>query len=162
MLVSGLVLGIVAGLAVRRSWEPLLRVEIRWLALLLASLFIRVVASLVGEAGYVLYVGALAGTAVAAAANYRLAGAPLIALGGCLNLAVVLANGGMPVDGAALATAGAHMPHDALHVALDAGSRLGVLADVIPIPVVRSVYSIGDVLIAIGGFLVPFVLLARR
>jgi hypothetical protein len=37
-----------------------------------------------------------------------------------------------------------------------------VLADVIPVPLARAVYSIGDFCIALGGFLVPFVLLIRR
>jgi len=68
----------------------------------------------------------------------------------------------MPVGPGALAIAGVQMPHDALHVVLDASTRLGVLADVIPMAVVRSAYSVGDVFIAIGGFVVPFALLARR
>ena len=105
---------------------------------------------------------ALAGTAVAAAANYKLIGALFVAFGGSLNLAVVLLNRGMPVDVAALAVAGVQMPRDALHVVLDASMRLAPLADVIPVPLVRSVYSVGDVLIAVGGFLVPFAILARK
>ena len=162
MLVSGLVLGIAAGLAVRRSWRPVLGAEIRWFPLLIGSLVIRGIASFSGETGYALYVAALAGTAAAALANYKLTGALLVAFGGCLNLAVVLLNRGMPVEVAALAIAGIQMPHDALHVVLDASTRLAALADVIPVPVVRSVYSLGDVLIAIGGFLVPFALLTRK
>ena len=162
MLVSGLVLGVAAGLAVRRSWRPLLGAEIRWLPLLIGSLAIRGIASFLGETGYALYVAALAGTAVAAAANYKLTGAVFVAFGGCLNLAVVLLNRGMPVDATALAIAGVQMPHDALHVVLDASTRLGVLADVIPMALVRSAYSVGDVFIAIGGFVVPFALLTRR
>lgn len=162
MLVSGVVLGIAAGLAVRRNWRPLVDARIRWLPLLIGALAIRGVASLLGESGYLAYLTALAATAVAAAANYRLTGAVVVTLGGCLNLAVVLANRGMPVDPEALAIAGVQMPRDALHVVLDASTRLAVLADVIPVGLVRSVYSVGDVLIAIGGFLVPFALLARR
>lgn len=162
MLVSGLVLGIAAGLAVRRSWRPLLGAEVRWLPLLIGSLAVRGIASFSGESGYALYVAALAGTAVSAAANYKLTGALFVAVGGSLNLAVVLLNRGMPVDVAALAIAGVQMPHDALHVVLDAGTRFAALADLIPVSLVRSVYSAGDVLIAIGGFLVPFAVLARR
>ena len=162
MLVSGLVLGIAAGLAVSRSWRPLLATDARWLPLLVGSFVLRGVASFVGESGYALYVMALAGTAVAAAANYKLIGALFVAFGGSLNLAVVLLNRGMPVDVAALAVAGVQMPRDALHVVLDASMRLAPLADVIPVPLVRSVYSVGDVLIAVGGFLVPFAILARK
>ena len=162
MLVSGLALGIAAGLALRRSWRPLVQARIRWLPLLIGSLLIRGVASFLGESGYPVYVVALAGTAAAAAANYRLVGAAFVAFGGSLNLAVVLLNRGMPVDSGALAIVGAQMPRDALHVVLDASTRLAVFADAIPVGVVRSVYSVGDIFIAIGGFLVPFALLARR
>ena len=84
------------------------------------------------------------------------------AFGGCLNLAVVVLNRGMPVDPGALAIAGVQIPRDALHVVLDAGTRLAFLADAIPIGLVRSVYSVGDIFIAIGGFLVPFAILTRR
>lgn len=162
MLVSGVALGIVAGLAVGRDWKPLLNAQVRWLLLLIGSLLIRVLAPLVGDAGYPIYVAALTGTAVAAAANYKLTGAPVVALGGSLNLIVVLLNRGMPVDPSSLAAVGAQMPGDALHVYLDASTRVAVLADVIPVALIRSVYSVGDVVIAIGGFMVPFVLLARR
>ena len=162
MLVSGLALGITAGLAIRRSWQPLFQARIRWLPVLFGSLLVRGVASFFGEAGYPLYLAALAGTAVVAAANYRLVGAMFVAVGGCLNLAVVALNRGMPVDPGALAIAGVQMPRDALHVVLDASTRLAFLADGIPVGVVRSVYSVGDIFIAIGGFLVPFAILTRR
>ena len=162
MLVSGLVLGIAAGLAVKRDWRPLMRAHFVWLPVLIGSLLIRAIASFAGDFGYPLYVLAVAGTSAAAAANYRLTGAVFVALGGGLNLVVVLSNRGMPVDAGALAIVGAQMPHDALHVVLDVSTRLAALADVIPVAAVRSVYSIGDALIAIGGFLVPFALLIRR
>ena len=162
MLVSSLVLGIAAGLAVRRSWRPFFKTQIRWLPLLGGALLIRGVASFLGEAGYLVYVAALMGTAAAAAANYRLVGAVFVSFGGCLNLAVVVLNRGMPVDRGALAIVGAEMPRDALHVVLDASTRLAFLADAIPVGVVRSVYSVGDIFIAIGGFLVPFAILTRR
>jgi hypothetical protein len=162
MLVSGAVFGAVAGFAVGRSWRPLLTAQVRWLPFLIGSLVIRVLATFFGEAGYPVYVAALAGTTVVAAANYKLTGAAVIALGSCINTVVVLVNHGMPVDVGALAVVGAGMPHDALHVALDANTRLAFLADVIPVAIVRSVYSVGDICIAFGGFLVPFALLARR
>jgi hypothetical protein len=162
MLVSGVVLGVIAGLAVRRSWRPLAAVQIRWLPLLLGGLLARAAAPFASSIAVPLYVFALAGTAAGAAANVRLTGAALVALGGALNLAVVLLNHGMPVDAGAVAAAGASMPTDALHVAMTDASLLWPLADVIPVPVARAVYSAGDFCIALGGFLVPFVLLIRR
>src|SRR6266542_4262864 len=78
------------------------------------------------------------------------------------SIVYVAANGGMPVDHAALATAGANMPSDRLHMPLTEASALAVLADRIPVALFRAVYSLGDVLIAAGGFLVPFVTMRRR
>ena len=162
MLASGAILGVVAGLAVGRSWRPLAEVQIRWFPLLVAGLLARAAAPLVPTVAFPLYLFALAATAVSAAANVRLTGAALVAFGGALNLAVVLLNHGMPVDGGAVAAAAASMPTDALHVIITNTTLLTPLADVIPVSVAHAVYSIGDVCIALGGFLVPFVLLIRR
>jgi hypothetical protein len=162
MLASGAILGVIAGLAVGRTWRPLAVVQIRWFPLLIAGLLARAVAPLLPTVAFPLYVFALAATAVSAAANVRLTGAALVAFGGALNLAVVLLNHGMPVDAGAVAAAAASMPTDALHVVLTDATLLAPLADVIPVSVVHAVYSVGDACIAVGGFLVPFVLLIRR
>ena len=162
MLASGALLGVIAGLAIGRSWRPLAAVHIRWFPLLIAGLLARGLAPLVPAVGFPLYVFALAGTAVGAAANVRLVGAALVAFGGALNLAVVLLNHGMPVDPGAVAAASASMPTDALHVTVTGATILAALADVIPVAIAHAVYSVGDVCIALGGFLVPFVLLIRR
>lgn len=162
MLASGVVAGILAGFAMRRTWRPLLAVQIHWFPLLIAGLVARAVAPLVSPVAYPLYVFAIAATAITAAANLRLTGTPLVAVGGALNLAVVLLNHGMPVDPAAAVAAGASVPTDALHVVLNDTTQLAALADIIPVALARAVYSIGDLCIAGGGFLVPFVLLSRR
>ena len=162
MLVSGVLLGVITGLAIRRSWRPLAAVQIRWLPLLLGGLLARAAAPFASSIALPLYIVALAGTAVGAAANVRLTGAALVAFGGALNLAVVLLNHGMPVDAGAVAAAGASVPTDALHVAITDATLLRPLADVIGVPVAHAVYSAGDFCIALGGFLVPFVLLIRR
>jgi uncharacterized protein DUF5317 len=129
---------------------------------LIGSVLVRFLASLAGDAGFAIYVAALAATSVAALVNYKLTGAMLVALGGALNLIVVILNRGMPVDAGALAAVGAQMPHDALHVTLDSSTRFGALADVLPVAVVRSVYSVGDAYIAIGGLFVPLLIFLRR
>jgi hypothetical protein len=77
----------------------------------------------------------------------------LLAVGASLNVAVIAANGGMPVDPAALdavGRTGVDVTDGFLykHVAMDGATRLGLLADRIPIPVQRNVISIGDVLMA--------------
>ena len=162
MLASGAILGVIAGLAVGRSWRPRAEVQIRWVPLLIAGLLARAAAPLIPTVAFPLYVLALAATAISASANVRLTGAALVAFGGALNLAVVLLNHGMPVDAGAVAAAAAAMPTDALHVTVTSATLLAALADVIPVSVAHAVYSVGDVCIALGGFLVPFVLLIRR
>ena len=162
MLASGVLLGLIAGLAVGRSWRPLAAVQLRWLPLLIGSLVARAVASFAGPLGFPLYVLALGGTTASAAANVRLTGAALVAVGGALNLLVVVLNHGMPVDPGAVAAAAAVMPADGLHVVATDATLLRPLADVIPLGVAHAVYSIGDFVIALGGFVVPFVLLIRR
>jgi hypothetical protein len=162
MLASGVILGLVLGLAVGRTWRPLAAVRIKWLPLVLAGLVARAVASVATPIAFPLYVFGLVGTAAGAAANVRLSGAVLIAIGGALNLAVVVLNQGMPIDQGALALASASMPNDALHVVVTNSTALVWLADVIPVPVAHAVYSVGDFFIAAGGFIVPFVLLIRR
>jgi hypothetical protein len=162
MLASGALLGVAAGLAIGRTWRPLAAVQILWLPLLIGALLARGIAPFVPAIAFPLYVFAMAGTAVTAAANLRLAGAFLVAFGGALNLAVVLLNHGMPVDAGAVAAAAASMPTDALHVVVTNATLLTAFADVIPVSIAHAVYSVGDVCIAVGGFLVPFVLLIRR
>jgi len=162
MLASGVVLGVIAGLIVGRSWNPLAAARIRWVPLLIAALLARGVATLIPAIAYPLYLFGIAGTTASAAANVRLVGAFFVAIGGVLNLTVVLLNHGMPVDGGALAAAAASMPGDILHVPVSDATVFPLLADVIPLPIAHSAYSVGDFCIALGGFLVPFVLLIRR
>ena len=111
----------------------------------------------------------VAGSVVAAALvaafclrNLAVAGVPLVGLGLLLNAAVVAANGAMPVAPGAAAAAGmATGPiadgRDPRHTLLGDGTVLAPLADRIPLPlpVLPSVVSAGDVLVAAGvGLLV--------
>jgi hypothetical protein len=91
------------------------------------------------------------------AGNRRLPGAPLFALGLAANVAVVVANGAMPVSLAAAQRAGADTTaiasgSDPRHEVAGAGTRASVLGDVVPLPLpVRpAVVSPGDVLVAAG------------
>lgn len=161
MLLSGVIAGLALGIALGRDWRRLERLRIVWLPLLALGLVARAVAPFLPFA-LILFLAGIALTMAFAAANWRVPGALFVALGSLLNLIVILVNGAMPVDITALQAWGGHVPEDALHVALNDQSALPALADVIIVPVVTAAYSIGDVLIAIGGFLVPFVTLTRR
>jgi hypothetical protein len=89
--------------------------------------------------------------------NVRLRGALIVALGVASNLAAILANGGlMPVRGSALAAA-----HRVYHVHNNSieltRPHLGALVDRWAVPhwiPLGNVYSVGDVLIAVGIFAV--------
>jgi Family of unknown function (DUF5317) len=85
--------------------------------------------------------------------NARLRGAPIVALGIAGNLAAILANGGlMPVRAAALAAAHRdyHVHDNSIELARP---HLGLLVDRWAVPgwvPLGNVYSIGDMLIAVG------------
>jgi hypothetical protein len=87
--------------------------------------------------------------------NRRLAGVPVVALGGLLNFIAIAANGGvMPTDPHAAAS----LPHaaragDFANSAVLAHPRLWFLGDVIGTPAswpIHNVFSIGDLVIVAG------------
>lgn len=163
MLASALALGVAAGWVTGgRRIARLAELQVRWWPLLLVAVVLRAAAPLLGDLSVVGYVLAFLGITAVALADRAIPGMSVVAAGATLNLIVVAANGGMPVDPQAVAAAGAAMPQDRLHIGLDESTRLPQLADVIPAPIFRSVYSFGDVLLALGGFWIPFAWLRRR
>jgi Family of unknown function (DUF5317) len=89
--------------------------------------------------------------------NRHIPGLLVIALGGALNFAAIVTNGGvMPADPDAVAAAG--IPQDATEFANSApadGAPLGFLGDVFHTPgwfPVHNVFSVGDVVIVLGAF----------
>jgi Family of unknown function (DUF5317) len=93
--------------------------------------------------------------AVFLAANRRVPGIAVVALGAALNLLAITANGGvMPASPAALATAGlpTDQPGFQSSTAVD-DPRLAFLGDVFAVPAswpFANVFSVGDVLIGLG------------
>jgi len=93
--------------------------------------------------------------AVFLAANWRLPGMPLVALGAALNLLAISVNGGvMPASPSALAETGlpVHEPGFQNSTVL-VQPRLAFLGDVFFIPAswpLSNVFSVGDILIALG------------
>lgn len=84
--------------------------------------------------------------------NRRLPGIWLVALGLLLNMAVMAANRAMPVDPdamAAIGMAGAEVPLGK-HTLLTGDTLLPWLADIIPVPWLGSIVSVGDLVLAIG------------
>ena len=162
MLVSGLVAGLLLGLATGGHWRNLQTLELKFWPGLIAGVIARTAAPFAGGLALATSLAGLVLTGVVALLNSALPGAWPIALGCFLNAAVIAANAGMPVDPVALATSGKPAPSDGLHVILGPETRLPFLADVLLAPVVNNIYSIGDVLLALGGFWMTFRLLKRQ
>jgi len=158
MLVSGVVAGLAAGIAFGGDWRRLAFLSLRLWPVLAVAAGLRIVGAVVPVAPLAVYLAGLAGVALVALANWRVPGAALIAVGTALNVLVALVNTGMPYDADVTRGVGAALPTDALHVVLGPETQLRFLADIIPVGVVRGVYSVGDFLIAVGGFLIPFIL----
>jgi len=159
MLLSGVALGIAAGIAFGGDWRRLNTFTLHLWPLLVIGAGLRLLGFLVPASPLAVYFVGLVCIAVVAARNYRLPGAALISVGTFSNVLVVLLNAGMPYD-VALATEIDALPRTALYVPLGPDTIFPFLSDIIPvgipIPLIRSVYSVGDFLIAFGGFLIPF------
>jgi hypothetical protein len=102
-----------------------------------------------------LLVAAYPVAAVFLAANWRLPGMPLVALGGAMNLLAITVNGGvMPASRSALAGAGLPVNQPGFeNTAVLPDPQLALLGDVFFIPAswpLSNVFSVGDVLIALG------------
>lgn len=89
---------------------------------------------------------------VVIAVNWHAPGMPLVAVGLVMNAVVMAANGAMPVSPdaiAALGLEGAQVP-PGKHTLMTAETRLPWLADVFPLPILRTIISAGDVVLAAG------------
>jgi MFS family permease len=161
MLASGVILGIAAGVAFGGDWRRLSTFTLHLWPLLVAASALRLVTLFYSNAELLVYVVGFIGIGTVALANWRLPGSSLIALGTFMNVLVILLNSGMPYDVPTAVSVGVRIPDDALHVVLDPATRLPLLADIIPFAIgplafTRAVYSVGDFLLAFGGFLIPF------
>jgi len=167
LLLYAIVIGLVIGLLTGGRPSALAGQRIRWWPIALGGLFFQLVlfsplvAGMIGDAGPLLYVGSTGLVLVALGANVRLAGFWVIGLGAVLNLTVVVANGGyMPAAPEAVAalTGVAALPTDAYSNSVIASEHtsLALLGDIFFLPrpfPLANVFSIGDVLIGIGGTL---------
>lgn len=165
LLLYAVAAGLLIGLATRGNFAALGMVRIRlWPIALLglafqALLFSSPLAASVGQLGPPLYVASTTAVFVALVVNLRQPGFWLITVGALLNLAVVVANGGqMPASPDALiALTGAPViptTDFSNSVVAGPGTRLYFLADIFVLPrplPFANVFSIGDVLIGLGG-----------
>jgi hypothetical protein len=160
-IVGALALGLVLGGRLGRLAE--LRLHAPWL--FLVAIALQVVAfpfaflpwTTDGGVASVLWLTSYGFLIVAAFVNRRLTGVPIVALGMCMNVAAVVANGGtMPVSHSAMREAGRTAVTQANSTAM-ADPRLGWLVDRWAAPEwvpLANVYSIGDVVIAAGAVVI--------
>lgn len=161
MLLIGvaLIVGLIAGRLVPPGPRHQAGVSARWLALLPIGLLLAMLATRFD--GTLAIVTGVAGFATLAAFTFRnlhLAGMGVLTVGLALNLLAVVVNGGMPVRPEALVAADV-VGADQLDQIDLAGYRqletaddpLPILGDVIPLPIGRSVVSVGDLIIAFGA-----------
>jgi hypothetical protein len=98
------------------------------------------------------------------ASNWQLPGTALVAIGLLLNALVMAANGAMPVDPAAIRALGLDGEVVPLgkHTLLTDATRLPWLADIWALPLLRSIISVGDVVLAAGLVPITHALMSHR
>jgi hypothetical protein len=165
LLLYAVVIGIGVGLVTRGRLNALANVHIRlWQVALIGllfqiALFSSPLAASVGRLGPSLYVLSTTLVFMSLVVNLRLPGFPVIILGAFLNFAAILANGGyMPASPDAVATwqgVTALPTTDFTNSAIASGATaLAFLGDIFVLPrplPFANIFSIGDVLIGIGG-----------
>ena len=159
-LVIGLALGLVLGGRASRLGE--LKLRFAWLCVLGLAvqlvLFSDAVTERIGDLGVPIYVVSTFAVAAAVAANYRVPGMAVVALGAFSNLAAIVANGGyMPTTAAAMAATGFSEKTVYSNSALLADPKLPWLTDIFAMPTwvpAHNVFSVGDVLIGVGVVIV--------
>jgi hypothetical protein len=157
-LVAG-VLAACVGIIRGGSLNSLAETKFRWWWLLFVALAVQILFTYWSPEGWSradlrwILLASTAGVAAFLAANYRVPGVVLAALGLTLNVIVIASNSAMPVSESAARAVGASargVEGGFKHEPLNDDTKLPVLADVIPIPITSSVLSAGDVLLIAG------------
>lgn len=170
LVVTTLVAALVIGLAAGGRLGNLGRTSFRGTAFVVLGLSAQLLLAWLsgqraeGVAGLPLLIASQVALLVFFWLNRRLPGIPLAFAGFVMNTFVIIANGAMPVSERAL-QAVAVGDGDAVipgkHRLLEAGDPLPFLADVIPIAPLRTVVSIGDVVLAAGAAILIVSLMRR-
>jgi Family of unknown function (DUF5317) len=152
--------GFVVGLVLGGSLGKLAGLQFRWVPIFVGGLiaqlilFSSAVTERIGDLGAPLYVLSTAVVLLAIAANWRIAGVPILVAGAACNLAAILANGGyMPAGAAALAAQGRILGTEYSNSAAVARPNLEPLTDIFAMPrwmPGHNIFSVGDMLIGLG------------
>lgn len=130
----------------------ILATELRWPGTLFAALGIQLVLELLnpvrgtpGRLGSAALVGSYVLLVAFCAANLRIRGLAVVAVGIALNGAVITADRGMPIRAPR-----ASVPTTVKHHAERPSDRLTVLGDIILLPALRQALSFGDLIMLVG------------
>jgi hypothetical protein len=159
LLAIAVVIGLGLGLTRAPAGAHSVRPHVEQLPLFAAGALLFAVSALLdGSPAILCRAAALAVLIAVAMANRHLTGMAVIGLGLLLNLASLAVNAGVAVRASALVEAGVVAPGDAdtadltgprhLETSADA---LGVLGEVLPLPLVAQVVSFGDLIVAFGA-----------
>jgi hypothetical protein len=157
----GVILGFLIGGRLERLSQ--IRFEWAWLAVIGLGIQILLFSTSLGESftggvGEAIYVASTGAVLVAVWRNLAIPGLALVALGAISNLAAIVANAGvMPTTVEALTAAGLDPREGFSNSAVLEDPALAPLTDIFALPAglpFSNVFSIGDVLIALGIVLV--------
>ena len=163
VLAFPLVIGLLIAPLLGGSWSTLADVRLRFVAAFYAAIALQVVAFPASalpwrtsdRAAVILWLCSYAVFALAAGANLRTPGMAFVVAGMCSNLLAILTNGGhMPALPSALRAAGLHF-QTSRNSMQAASPHFAWLVDRWAVPSWipwGNVFSVGDVLIAAGGF----------
>lgn len=160
----GVVLAVGLSLARGGRFRHAAHNDLHWLPVLVAGLVLQTLLDALAERGLVGDAGTVALLLLSEAAvlgfcirNWYRDGMGLVGLGFSLNVLVILANGGMPVGQGAIRAMGGDPTAAVLvgkHHLMTATTALPWLADVIPLPPIDLIVSVGDIVLVAG--MVPF------
>ena len=170
-ILYAIVIGLVVGLVIGGRPAGLADLKLRWAWLAALGLVIQLVlfsdpvTERIGDLGVPIYVGSTLAVALVVAANYRIPGMAIVALGALSNLAAIVANGGyMPASPEALAALNKTAPTVYSNSAVVPDPALPWLTDIFALPSwipASNVFSIGDVLIGVGVVVVIAIAMRR-
>jgi hypothetical protein len=165
-------IGLLLGVLVGGRPAGLAALRIRYGPIMVAGLLVQIVlftpavTEVIGDLGPPIYVLSTAVVIGAVLMNARITGMPVIALGAISNLTAIVANGGyMPADAGAMASLGRGEPTTYSNSTILAEPALRPLTDIFVLPAwvpFTNVFSIGDVLIALGVVIVIVSAMRRR
>lgn len=171
LAVATLVVAVAVSLLLGGSLRRLADNDLRWSWLLFIGVAIQVAVDVAAAQALIGGGTAYAGLATSqivvlgwVVGNRRQAGMALIGVGLLMNALVMGANGAMPVDPEAVHRLGVEevVVAPGKHELMTSQTRLPWLADVVAVPPIRTVVSIGDIVLAAGIAVLVHRLMTRR